>query len=89
MSAFPLKVFAVALVTVFAFALPADAAKSHKQKKPTTTSASATTTPQHWGTDRFPAGPLYFSGVYLGDDPDPNIRFQLWRDISGRLGGDQ
>jgi len=89
MSAFPLKAFAVALVTVFAFALPADAAKSRKQKKPTTTSASAATTPQHWGTDRFPAGPLYFSGVYLGDDPDPNIRFQLWRDISGRLGGDQ
>lgn len=89
MSARPLKVFAVALITVFAFSLPADAAKSHKQKKPATTSASATTTPQHWGTDRFPAGPLYFSGVYLGDDPDPNIRFQLWRDISGRLGGDQ
>jgi hypothetical protein len=29
------------------------------------------------------AGPLYFGGVYLGDDPDPNIRFQLLRDISG------
>jgi len=27
--------------------------------------------------------------VYLGDDPDPNIRFQLWRDISGRFGGEQ
>lgn len=26
-------------------------------------------------------GPLYFSGVYLGDDPDPNIRFQILRDI--------
>ncbi|MGB8069793.1 MAG: hypothetical protein WCF38_19240 [Pseudolabrys sp.] len=24
-----------------------------------------------------PPGPLYFSGVYLGDDPDPNIRFQI------------
>ena len=22
-----------------------------------------------------------------GDDPDPNIRFQLYRDISGRFGG--
>jgi len=22
-------------------------------------------------------GPLYFSGLYLGDDPDPNIRFQI------------
>ena len=88
MSTLPLKVFAGALVAAFAFAPPADAAKSRKQKKPATTSASEAT-PQHWGTDRFPAGPLYFSGVYLGDDPDPNIRFQLWRDISGRLGGDQ
>jgi hypothetical protein len=35
-----------------------------------------------------PGGPLYFGGVYLGDDPDPNIRFQLMRDISGRFGGD-
>lgn len=33
-------------------------------------------------------GPLYFSGVYLGDDPDPNIRFQILRDINGRFGGD-
>jgi len=89
MSALPLKVLAGALVAVFAFAPPADATKSRKQKKPTTTSSAAAATPQHWGTDRFPAGPLYFSGVYLGDDPDPNIRFQLWRDISGRLGGDQ
>ena len=31
---------------------------------------------------------LYFSGVYLGDDPDPNIRFQILRDITGRFGGD-
>ncbi|MFZ1209165.1 MAG: hypothetical protein WAN94_13650 [Pseudolabrys sp.] len=33
-------------------------------------------------------GPLYFSGVYFGDDPDPNIRFQILRDITGRFGGD-
>jgi hypothetical protein len=33
-------------------------------------------------------GPLHFSGAYLGDDPDPNIRFQILRDISGRFGGD-
>jgi hypothetical protein len=35
------------------------------------------------------SGPLYFGGVYLGDDPDPNIRFQIMRDISGRFGGEQ
>ena len=43
---------------------------------------------QHRGTNLVPAGPLYFSGTYLGDDPDPNIRFQLLRDISGRFGGE-
>ena len=31
---------------------------------------------KYWGTNLFPAGTLYSSGVYLGDDPDPNIRFQ-------------
>ena len=84
----PFKVFAATLAAAFVFVAPADAAKKSKHKKaagaPTTTRAD----PQHRGTNLFPSGPLYFSGVYLGDDPDPNIRFQLWRDISGRFGGD-
>ncbi len=33
------------------------------------------------------SGPLYFAQEYLGTDPDPNIRFQLMRDITGRYGG--
>ncbi|MGC1748986.1 MAG: hypothetical protein WA778_13495 [Pseudolabrys sp.] len=44
--------------------------------------------PQYRGTNLVRSGPLYFSGVYLGDDPDPNIRFQILRDITGRFGGD-
>jgi hypothetical protein len=83
MSSLPFKVIAAALVAAFAFASPADAAKKHKSKK-----AASVSTSTERGTNLFPAGPLYFSGVYLGDDPDPNIRFQLWRDISGRFGGD-
>jgi hypothetical protein len=44
--------------------------------------------PAHYGLDKFPAGPLYYNGdVYMGDDPDPFIRSQLWRDVSGRFGG--
>ena len=36
-----------------------------------------------------PAGPLYyFGGEYLDDEPDPNIRFQLLRDIVAEFGGD-
>jgi hypothetical protein len=26
------------------------------------------------------APPVYFGGIYVGQDPDPNIRFQLKRD---------
>ena len=63
---------------------PADAAR--KAKKRVETQVAANT--KYRGTNLFPPGPLYAAGVYLGDDPDPNIRFQIWRDLSGRLGGD-
>ncbi len=44
---------------------------------------------KYWGTDKFPAGPLYYNGgTYMGDDPDPFIRSQIWRDVSGRFGGE-
>ena len=33
------------------------------------------------------AGPLYNGQDYLGDDPDPNIRSYLIRDLTGRYGG--
>jgi hypothetical protein len=37
----------------------------------------------------FPAGPLYYNdGTYLGDDPDPFIRSQIWRDVGSRFGGE-
>ena len=84
----PFKVFAATLAAAFMFAAPADAAKKSKHKKAAAASTTTRADPQHRGTNLFPAGPLYFSGVYLGDDPDPNIRFQLMRDISGRFGGD-
>ncbi len=31
--------------------------------------------------------PLYNGPDYLGDDPDPNIRSQILRDLTGRYGG--
>ena len=40
------------------------------------------------GEAQFRCGPLDFSGTYLGDDPDPNIRFQIWRDLGARFGGE-
>ena len=34
-----------------------------------------------------PVGPLYNGQDYMGDDPDPNIRSQILRDMGGRYGG--
>jgi hypothetical protein len=91
MSSLPLNVLVAAFVAAFAFATSVNAEnveKVRKHKKVATTSKTVGADPYHRGTNLVPAGPLYFGGVYLGDDPDPNIRFQLMRDISGRFGGD-
>lgn len=42
---------------------------------------------KYWGTDKFPAGPVYDGRTYLGDDPDPFIRSQLARDVNAIYGG--
>lgn len=88
MSSLPLKVLAATLAAAFVLASSVDAATTRKHKKVAASSTTAHTNPRERGTNLVPAGPLYFSGTYLGDDPDPNIRFQLLRDISGRFGGD-
>jgi hypothetical protein len=84
MSSLPFKLLALVLVPL-----------SRRHRRPMPRHASTTTVtsetaygPQYRGTNLVRPGPLYFSGVYLGDDPDPNIRFQILRDITGRFGGD-
>ena len=86
MSSLPLKLLALVLVSAFALASLADA-KTRKHNK-TSAYSEIAYGPQYRGTNLVRPNPLYFSGVYLGDDPDPNIRFQIMRDISGRFGGD-
>ena len=88
MSSLPIKVTLAAVAAIFVIATPASAEKARKHKKVATVSKTERASPAHRGTNLVPAGPLYFGDVYLGDDPDPNIRFQLLRDISGRMGGD-
>jgi hypothetical protein len=84
-----IKLTALLATLAVAAATPASAAKKHKHAKHRAAVAAATTHGQYRGADKFPAGPLYYNGgVYLGDDPDPNIRFQLWRDLGARFGGD-
>jgi hypothetical protein len=69
MSSLPLKVFVAAMAAAFAFASHAETTNTRKHKKHASASATSRADSQHRGTDKFPAGPLYFSGVYLGDDP--------------------
>lgn len=74
-----------------AFALVSSASaqdqKPRKQKKAATHS-SKVVAGKYWGTNQFRAGPIFNGPDYMGDDPDPFIRSQIWRDMSGRYGGD-
>jgi hypothetical protein len=79
------------LAVALAVAASASAATTKKKYKHAKRIAAASTkaTVQYRGTDKFRSGPLYYNGgEYLGDDPDPNIRFQLWRDLGARFGGE-
>ncbi|MCX7311920.1 MAG: hypothetical protein NTV56_09370 [Alphaproteobacteria bacterium] len=64
--------------------------KSGKPKKPIAAHhkdrRAAAATPGFRYQGGVPAGPLYNGQDYLGDDPDPNVRSYLLRDMS-RYGG--
>jgi len=91
MASFPVKlmVSAIGLAFVLAAATPADAAKARKHRKHTAAHAArVVVNSRYWGQSLFPAGPVYHGPDYLGDDPDPNIRFQILRDLGAHYGGD-
>jgi hypothetical protein len=89
MSSLPFKILVAGFAAALALATSANAESAEKVRKhKKVATASKTVRADHRGTNLVPAGPLYFGGVYLGDDPDPNIRFQLMRDVSGRFGGE-
>lgn len=78
----------IGLAIVVAAAAPADAAKARKHKKVTRVQTTVHVQSKYRGSNLFPAGPVYNGPDYLGDDPDPNIRFQLLRDLGAHYGGD-
>jgi len=84
---------ALAVGLAVILAVPAEAAKTDKQKKrvaaPAAQSVKSARQAQgrYWGQNLVRTGPLYNGPEYLGDDPDPNIRFQLLRDLDARYGG--
>ena len=87
-----MKTLPVALVLstvglAFVLASPAEAAKSSKHKK----TAAGHSTIQRQATAVQPKsefqggvlkGPLYNGPDYIGDDPDPNIRARLMKDMT-------
>jgi hypothetical protein len=81
---------ALAAILALAAVPSAEAATASKGKKRVAAPAAvaAKAVPRR-AASLVPAGPLYHAREYLGDDPDPRIRFELMRDISGRYGGDE
>lgn len=70
-----------------ALLLPASAEAAKKPRKPAPSHNTAAAAPRCRGADKFPCGPVYFGGYYLGDDPDPFIRSQILRDLGAKFGG--
>ena len=80
---------AVGLTTALAMALaiPAEAKTKKRQARPAEV-AMPYGGPVSGGWRQGPrSGALYNGQDYLGTDPDPNIRFQIQRDLSLRYGG--
>ena len=89
-----LSIVVSAIGLAFVLASPAEAAKASKQKK---SAATAHTMKHRQTAEVVPApgvgyqggvmrGPLYNGQDYLGDDPDPNVRAFLIKNLSGRYG---
>ena len=88
MPSLPLKVLAAVVGIVVAAAAQAEAAPRKAKKKAAIAAASTTNVPARYKNGSvYPKGPVYNGSDYIGDDPDPFIRFQLFRDMS-RYGGD-
>jgi hypothetical protein len=88
-------IFSAAVIFALGLAVPAGAANEGKHKKAETAASHATkhrratalAQPAFRLQGGVPAGPLYNGQDYLGDDPDPNIRSQILRDMGSRYGG--
>jgi len=80
------KLIIVALALAVIAPLPADAAKARKGHKALAAAPGAASHACR-GANLYPCGPVTWYQHYFGDDPDPSIRFQLWRDFNARFGG--
>jgi hypothetical protein len=89
MKTLSISLFVSAIGLAFILASPAEAAKSSKHKNQAAVHAKKHRQIATAGTG-YPggvlAGPLYNGQDYLGDDPDPNVRAFLIKNLSGRYG---
>ena len=76
-----LSAFALAAGFGLVVASAADAAKSRKHKRVGAPSAYSVSGPAYEGNS------VYIGNLYMGSDPDPNIRGWFRKDLSGRWGG--
>ena len=85
------KLTVALIISAIGLAVVASPADAAKKKHRTHSGAAANAMVPGGTTATFQggvlAGPLYNGQDYLGDDPDPNIRAYLLRDLSGRYGG--
>ena len=89
-----LSITVSAIGLAFVLASPAEAAKAGKQKKSATSAhvvkhrqtAAVVPAPGAGYQGGVMRGPLYNGQDYLGDDPDPNVRAFLIKNLSGRYG---
>ena len=89
-------IFSATITLALCLATPAEAANTgkHKQQVAGATAhatkhrrTTAAVQPAFRYQGGVPAGPFYNGQDYLGNDPDPNIRSQILRDLGGRYGG--
>ena len=85
-------VSAIGIVALAAAGLvgSAEAASKHKKRHAQSGAATAQSAKRApaWSGGAAGTGPLYNGQDYLGDDPDPFIRFSINRDLGARYGGE-
>jgi hypothetical protein len=86
MTPIAIRIFVPALALAFMLAPPADA-KSRKARPRVAAPTAVTVYPHYRGANLFPPGPIWYGNEYLGDDPDPFIRLQIWRDLGAHFEG--
>ena len=88
MTSIPVKLIlsAVGLAFIVATTAPAEAAKARKGKTRAARIVVVAADSHQLGTNLFRAGPIYNGPDYLGNDPDPFIRSQIFRDLNAFYG---